>query len=37
MDAAQVLYRKMGFQQICQPLGNTGHFACDHWFLKDLS
>jgi putative acetyltransferase len=37
MDAAQVLYRKMGFQQICHPLGNTGHFSCDHWFLKDLS
>lgn len=37
MNAAQVLYRKMGFRQICNPLGNTGHFACDHWYLKDLS
>lgn len=37
MDAAQALYRTMGFRQIDRPLGNTGHFACDQWFLRDLA
>ena len=36
MDAAQHLYAKHGFAKICAPLGNTGHFACDRFFLRDL-
>ncbi len=36
MDAAQILYRKNGFTQIPNGLGNTGHFSCDAWYLKDL-
>ncbi|UXI67094.1 GNAT family N-acetyltransferase [Tahibacter amnicola] len=36
MDAAQSLYRAMGFAQICAPMGGTGHFSCDRFFLRDL-
>jgi putative acetyltransferase len=36
MDAAQHLYAKHGFAKICAPLGNTGHFGCDRFFLRDL-
>lgn len=36
MKQAQGLYRKNGFQPLCQPLGNTGHFGCDRWFLLEL-
>ncbi|HEX5488781.1 MAG TPA: GNAT family N-acetyltransferase [Rhodanobacteraceae bacterium] len=37
MDAAQALYRKHGFAQICEPMGHTGHHGCDRWFIRDLS
>jgi putative acetyltransferase len=37
MDAAQALYRKAGFTQIEAPLGTTGHFACDRYFLRALT
>jgi putative acetyltransferase len=30
------LYEKAGFKNICSPLGNSGHFGCDIWMLKDL-
>lgn len=30
------LYKKMGFQKIDQPLGDSGHFSCDLWMVKDL-
>jgi putative acetyltransferase len=36
MDAAQHLYTKHGFAKICAPLGNTGHFSCDRFYLRDL-
>jgi putative acetyltransferase len=36
MDAAQALYRKAGFRMICAPMGSTGHFSCDRFYLKDL-
>lgn len=36
MDAAQKLYRKVGFRPICGPLGNTGHHGCDKWFIIEL-
>ena len=36
MDAAQKLYRKVGFQALCGPLGNTGHHGCDRWFAMAL-
>lgn len=37
MDAAQALYRKVGFQALCAPMGATGHHGCDRWFSKDLA
>lgn len=37
MDAAQALYASEGFQRICAPMGATGHFGCDRWYLRDLS
>jgi putative acetyltransferase len=36
MEAAQKLYRKVGFDYICAPLGNTGHTSCPVWMLKKL-
>lgn len=36
MDQAQGLYRRNGFEQIDQPMGNTGHFGCDTWFVREL-
>jgi putative acetyltransferase len=36
MDQAIRLYKKLGFQPLCAPLGRTGHGGCDHWFAKDL-
>jgi len=36
MDAAQALYRKHGFTTLCAPLGGTGHFSCDQFFIREL-
>ena len=36
MDAAQKLYRKVGFQTLCAPMGATGHRGCDRWFAMEL-
>ncbi|MET3654511.1 GNAT family N-acetyltransferase [Dyella japonica] len=36
MDAAQALYRRHGFRAICAPMGGTGHFSCDQFYLRDL-
>lgn len=36
MDAANGLYRKMGFKAVDTPIGNTGHCSCDFWYLKQL-
>ena len=36
MEAAQKLYLKSGFEYIDGPMGNTGHFSCPVWMLKDL-
>ena len=30
------LYEKSGFKFISGPLGNSGHFGCNIWMLKDL-
>lgn len=30
------MYEKAGFRKIDEPLGNSGHFACNIWMLKDL-
>lgn len=31
------VYEKFGFKYLDGPLGNTGHFGCDIWMLKELS
>lgn len=36
MDRAQRLYARAGFRKICAPMGNTGHFGCDTWYVLDL-
>ena len=36
MDQAIRLYRKLGFQPLCAPLGQTGHGGCDRWFAREL-
>ena len=36
MIAAQKFYEKYGFVRIDKPLGNTGHYACDVRYIKDL-
>ncbi len=36
MDAAKALYKKNGFTNLDKPLGNTGHFSCNVWMIKDL-
>ena len=30
------MYMKAGFRSINHPMGNSGHFGCDIWMLKDL-
>ena len=37
MNAAENLYRKAGFEPITMPLGNTGHHACDRWYVRVLA
>ncbi|SDL45388.1 GNAT family N-acetyltransferase [Kriegella aquimaris] len=34
MKAAQELYKKMGFEYIDAPMGDTGHYSCPVWMFK---
>ena len=36
MEAAQKLYKKLGFNYIDHPMGNTGHCSCPIWMTKSL-
>jgi putative acetyltransferase len=36
MKEARKLYRKFGFKDLDAPMGNTGHYSCNLWMLKDL-
>jgi putative acetyltransferase len=36
MDAAQALYQRSGFTPLRAPMGGTGHFSCDRFFIRDL-
>lgn len=36
MKAAQKLYVKSGFEYIDAPMGNTGHYSCQVWMVKNL-
>lgn len=36
MDAAQALYTRSGFTALRAPMGGTGHFSCDRFFILEL-
>ena len=36
MKQANKLYEKLGFQLLSQPMGSTGHSACDRQFAKQI-
>ena len=36
MDAAQKLYEARGFARIPKALGNTGHFGCNRFYIREL-
>ena len=36
MGEARKLYRKVGFKDLDAPMGDTGHYSCNLWMLKDL-
>lgn len=36
MDAAQRLYERTGFRRLDGPMGATGHFGCNRFYLRDL-
>ncbi|APG64177.1 GNAT family N-acetyltransferase [Tenacibaculum todarodis] len=36
MDAARALYKKNGFINLDKPMGNTGHYSCSVWMLKEI-
>jgi len=31
------VYEKFGFTYLTGPMGNTGHFGCDVWMIKELN
>jgi putative acetyltransferase len=37
MESARKLYLRTGFKLLSTPLGDSGHNACDEWYLVDLS
>ncbi len=36
LNQAISMYEKMGFIHQCSALGNSGHFGCDIWMVKNL-
>lgn len=36
MTAANKFYQKYGFQRLDRPFGNTEHYACDVWYIRDI-
>lgn len=36
LDKAVGMYERSGFRHIKKPLGNSGHFACNIWMVKNL-
>lgn len=36
MENARKLYARSGFQSLEKPMGDTGHYNCSMWMLKEL-
>lgn len=36
LSQALNVYAKFGFEYLSKPMGNTGHFGCSLWMLKEL-
>jgi putative acetyltransferase len=36
MESARKLYKKVGFIPLEKPIGDTGHYNCQAWMIKDL-
>ena len=36
MKSAVKLYEKTGFKALNEPLGETGHYSCTEWMIKEL-
>lgn len=36
LSTAVGLYEKLGFEYLKDPLGNSGHFGCDIWMVRQL-
>lgn len=36
LNQAVNMYQSLGFENLCAALGNSGHFGCDIWMLKQL-
>ncbi|MBX7152705.1 MarR family winged helix-turn-helix transcriptional regulator [bacterium] len=36
MTEANRLYQKFGFEPLQSPMGSTGHFKCDAWYIRNL-
>jgi putative acetyltransferase len=36
MDAAQALYARSGFTPLDAPMGGTGHFSCNRFYIRAL-
>ncbi|TAH05252.1 MAG: GNAT family N-acetyltransferase [Sphingobacteriales bacterium] len=36
LKKAVSVYEKFGFEFLKGPMGNTGHFSCDVWMIKEL-
>lgn len=36
LHKAVKVYEKLGFQYLDAPLGNSGHFGCDVWMIKQM-
>lgn len=36
MEQAQKLYKRSGFRSLDAPVGDTGHYNCSVWMIRDL-
>ncbi|HEX2786993.1 MAG TPA: GNAT family N-acetyltransferase [Ignavibacteria bacterium] len=36
MENAQRLYEKHGFKKLERPMGDTGHFKCNCWYVREV-